>query len=189
MAHEAQQKFFRKIRDIMPFFFVNKKVLDIGSLDINGSNRYLFQGCDYLGIDLGEGNNVDLVCVAHKFDAPDDYYDVVISGEVFEHDMFYSRTITNAIRMLKPGGLFLFTCASIGRPEHGTRRTSIYDAPFLDKNGDWGDYYKNLTKEDIENINGFTINFPDGIFEYNSVDCDLYFAGIKGGKRYLKYML
>ena len=39
--------------------FKNKKVLDIGSLDINGSNRFLFEDCNYLGIDVGEGKNVD----------------------------------------------------------------------------------------------------------------------------------
>ena len=30
--------------------------------------------------------------------------------------------------MLKKDGLFFFTCASTGRPEHGTRRTSPQDS-------------------------------------------------------------
>ena len=51
--------------------------------------------------------------------------------------------------MTRPEGLFTFTCASTGRPEHGTRRSGPQDAPLLMEQGDWGDYYKNLTEEDI----------------------------------------
>lgn len=189
MAHQAQQAFFSKVKEKLPYFFTNKKILDVGSLDLNGNNLSLFTNCDYIGIDIGEGRNVTLVCIAHEYDAPDGYYDTIICGEVFEHDMHYEKTITNIIRMLRPGGLFLFSCASIGRPEHGTRRTSISDAPFLDKQGEWGDYYKNLTKGDIEKIKGFIEAFPDGVFEFNPTACDLYFFGIKGGDKELKYIV
>ena len=92
--------------------------------------------------------------------------------------------------MLKPGGLFLFTCATTGRPEHGTIRTAPSDSPFLQfVSAEWGDYYKNLTKEDIIAIQGFTYVFPDGIFEIGNESLDLYFAGIKGGNNYLKYII
>ena len=89
--------------------------------------------------------------------------------------------------MLKPGGLFLFTCATTGRAEHGTRRTSPQDSPLLD--GIWADYYKNLTEEDICKIQGFTYTFPDGVFEIGNENFDLYFYGIKNGTDYLKYTL
>jgi SAM-dependent methyltransferase len=189
MAHLNQILYCESVKTKYPQFFKKIKVLDIGSLDINGSNRYLFEDCDYLGIDVGEGRNVDLVCVGHEFEGPDNYFDTIISTEVFEHDMHYEKTITNVMRMLKPGGLFVFTCASTGRAEHGTRRSdSSWAAPLLmEKEDDWADYYKNLILEDIEKIEGFKSTFSDGTFGYNGESCDLYFTGIKNGRDYLKY--
>lgn len=187
MSHIKQREYCEKIKQKYPYHFKNKKVLDIGSLDINGSNRYLFEDSDYLGIDVGQGPNVDLVCIGHEFEGPDEYYDTIITTEALEHDMYYEKTIKNAIRMLKPGGLLLFTCATTGRPEHGTRRTTPKDAPLL--TGAWGDYYKNLTEEDIVKIDGFKDNFPDGKFEISNFNFDLYFSGIKKGNDYLKYIL
>jgi len=185
MAHQQQKDFCIKVKDIYPEFFKNKKVLDIGSLDINGSNKDLFEDCDYIGIDVGEGKNVDIVSVGHLFDAPDNYFDTIISTEVFEHDMYYEKTIQNIIRMLKPGGLFLFTCASTGRAEHGTRRSDgSLAAPLLIFNDEWADYYKNLTLDDIKNIKEFQTHFHDGVFAYNGESFDLYFYGIKGGIKY-----
>lgn len=189
MAHKHQRDFCIEVKNKFPEFFKNKKVLDIGSLDINGSNNFLFEDCDYLGIDVGEGKNVDLISVGHLFDAPDNYFDTIISTEVFEHDMFYEKTIQNIIRMLKPGGLFLFTCAAPSRPEHGTRRCGEDCAPLLIQiSEEWADYYKNLDINDIKVINGFTHTFPDGEFRINTVHgetpADLYFYGIKGGVRY-----
>ena len=54
---------------------------------------------------------------------------------------------------------------------------------------EWADYYKNLVAEDVEIIDGFKTTFPDGVFGYNAESCDLYFAGIKNGKDYLKYSI
>lgn len=189
MAHKEQQDFCNRVKSKYPDFFKNKNVLDIGSLDINGSNKVLFDNCNYFGLDVGEGNNVDVVSVGHLYDAPDNFFDVVITTEVFEHDMFYTETITNIIRMLKPGGLFLFTCASTGRPEHGTRRLGEYAAPLLIQiSEEWADYYKNLEHSDIKKIPNFDQVFPDGEFEYDNlyqgVYADLYFCGIKGGAKY-----
>lgn len=179
MAHKEQVQYCKKIRDKFPLFFENKKVLDVGSLDINGNNRYLFNNCSYTGIDIGPGRNVDIVSKAHEYKAQESEYDIIISTECFEHDMFYDKSIMNCIRMLKSGGIFLFTCATTGRPEHGTRRTSPQDAPLLMTDNNWSDYYKNLTEEDIEKVIDLEKTFSDYEFEVNSISCDLYFYGIK----------
>jgi autotransporter strand-loop-strand O-heptosyltransferase len=189
MAHREQKDFCLKVKEKFADFFRNKKVLDIGSLDINGNNKDLFENCNYLGLDVGEGKNVDVVSVGHLFDGPDKYYDTIISTEVFEHDMFYEDTIKNIMRMLKPGGLFLFTCAAPGRPEHGTRRCGEECAPLLIQISEsWADYYKNLEESHIRKIENFNQTFPDCYFEVNN-DCyipsDLYFYGIKGGENFL----
>jgi autotransporter strand-loop-strand O-heptosyltransferase len=187
MAHLEQKNFCLRIKEKLPHFFKNKKVLDIGSLDINGNNKELFENCEYIGLDVAEGKNVDTVNIGHLYDAPDCTFDVIISTEVFEHDMFYEKTIQNIMRMLKDGGLFIFTCASTGRPEHGTRRCGQDCAPLLISISEkWADYYKNLESKDIQCIEGFRENFPDGYFEFNNIYCeipvDLYFYGIKGGQ-------
>lgn len=190
MAHKEQHDFCLRVKEKLPQFFKNKRVLDIGSLDINGSNRDLFENCNYLGLDVGEGKNVDVVSVGHLFDGPDEYFDTIISTEVFEHDMYYEKTIQNIMRMLKPGGLFLFTCAAPGRPEHGTRRLGQDCAPLLLQiSEEWADYYKNLSEEDVRKISNFNETFPDGSFELNNIHleipADLYFYGVKGGEKYL----
>ena len=191
MAHKEQQGFCESVKEQYPDFFKNKKVLDIGSLDLNGVNKELFEDSDYIGIDVGFGENVDVASIGHLYDAPDNYFDVIISTETFEHDMFYEKTIGNIIRMLKPGGLFLFTCAAPGRPEHGTKKTDTeIDSPLLSKISDeWGNYYKNLIPDDFRSIPLFNETFPDGYFEVKNTDIaipsDLYFYGFKGGNKYI----
>lgn len=177
MAHEEQATFCTKIKDRFPPLFENKRVLDVGSLDINGNNRYLFANCEYTGIDVGPGRNVDVVSTGHEFAAEDGAYDAIVSTECFEHDMHYRLTLKNIVRMLKPGGIFLFTCATTGRREHGTRRTSPCDAPLLQ--GQWSDYYQNLTEADIRDCLDVESLFSDHAFEVNESSKDLYFWGVK----------
>jgi len=179
MAHKQQIEYCKKIRDKFPLSFQDKKVLDVGSLDINGNNRYLFKNCSYIGLDIGPGKNVDIISKVHEYTSPDSEYDIIISTECFEHDMFYQKSIINCIRILKSGGMFLFTCATTGRSEHGTRRTSPQDAPLLMSDNNWSDYYKNLTEEDIENFLDLQNIFSVYEFEINNLSCDLYFYGIK----------
>lgn len=179
MAHQEQKDFCLKVKQLFPDYFNDKLVLDVGSLDINGSNRFLFEDCSYCGIDIGEGPNVDIVSKAHEFNAQNESYDVIISTECFEHDMYYDLSIDNIVRILKSDGLFIFTCATTGRAEHGTSRTSPEDAPLLYTENNWNIYYKNLTEQDIRNILDIDFYFKEYFFEVNNLSHDLYFWGIK----------
>ena len=67
MAHPEQRTFMTYVKEKFPEKFINCRVLDIGSLDINGNNRYLFTDYKYIGVDIGAGNNVDVVCRGHEF--------------------------------------------------------------------------------------------------------------------------
>ncbi len=128
--HTEQILFCRAIRQKFPEFFINKRVLDVGSLDINGSNKCLFTNCRYMGIDLQPGKNVDYVCHVASMSGGA-YYDTIISTEAFEHDQRWETSILNiAYKLLAPGGLFVFTCATAPRPEHGTNRTDTESSPF-----------------------------------------------------------
>lgn len=182
MAHHQQAEFCRSVKERFPDFFRDRMVLDIGSLDINGNNQFLFEECLYLGVDLAPGRNVDFVVKGHELALPDASFDVIVSTECFEHDQFYECTLRNIVRLLKPGGLFLFSCATTGRPEHGTRRTTPHDAPFIQQMGDWSDYYKNLEESDIRAALDLETIFSSHAFSKNDESKDLYFWGIKRGE-------
>lgn len=179
MAHKEQIEFCTKVKNLLPSkFFNNVDVLDIGALDINGNNRYLFSDYTYTGVDLAPGKNVDVVSKGHEFKSHKKY-DVVISTECFEHDKMWKETIRNCIDLTKSGGLFIFTCATTGRAEHGTAKSgSDWASPHTTK--EWGEeYYMNLTEEDVK-----TAFNPEEVFEIykfsvNEESKDLYFYGIK----------
>ena len=181
MSHEQQTDFCRRIRAMRPEFFKDVLVLDVGSLDINGSNRFLFKNCLYIGLDLGPGRNVDVVSPVHKLGLPDATFDTIVSTECFEHDMHWDKSLGNIVRMLKPGGLLLFTCATTGRPEHGTRRTTPQDAPLLQDTEQWNEYYRNLESRDIRSAIDVDAIFSSYSFEIGEQTCDLYFWGVKAG--------
>ena len=169
MSHQSQINFVAGLKQLFPQYFSNKKVLEVGSLDINGSIRGFFEHCDYLGVDLGAGKGVDLIAYGEDLDFPDNWFDVVASCECFEHNEKWEETFNNMIRMAS--GLVFFSCATTGRPEHGTRHTSPEDAPFC------GDYYRNLTAEDfLEKVN--FDKFEKFEFSTNDNPADLYFWGL-----------
>lgn len=178
MAHKHQRWFFLRVKEKFPERFSNCSVLDIGSLDINGNNHHLFENYLYTGVDIGPGPNVDVISKGHEFNT-EQRFDIVISSECFEHDMYYPETIKNAVRLTKPGGMFLFTCASTGRSEHGTLRTRPKSSPHTSSVPGWENYYKNLTEEDIRSVIEVEKIFSTYYFEYNEIAHDLYFWGIK----------
>jgi SAM-dependent methyltransferase len=172
-VHNAFRQFFRP-----PI-----RVLDVGGGDINGNNRMYFQGCHYDANDVCAAPNVTIVCKTGALGFVDGTFDVVISSECFEHDMDFVASLCNIVRMLKPGGLFVFTCASTGRPEHGTRRTSARCSytTSLDPADPWCDYYRNLTADDIRAVIDCDNVFECHAFYHNASSHDLYFYGFKRG--------
>lgn len=173
MAHNEQRQFIQKTKDHFPEFFNNVQVIEVGSLNINGTVRDFFtEPKSYLGLDLIEGKDVDMICKGKDY-TPDFLVDTVISTECFEHDKDWKETFQNMIDMCMGGGLVIFTCASEGRHEHGTTRTSPADSPATT------DYYENRVKKDFEEAFDINSIFKKSLFEYNPVTCDLYFWGIK----------
>ena len=66
------------------YYFIYKKVLDVGSGDINGNNRYLFENCEYEGNDVIETSNVKIVSKTKDLQFEDNYFDTILSTECFE---------------------------------------------------------------------------------------------------------
>lgn len=96
------------------------RVLDVGSFDVNGSYRQFFTGpeWDYTGLDVDDGPGVDLVVdQPYRWNIPSRSFDVVISGQAFEHIEFPWVTIHEVRRVLRPGGLCCIVVPSAGH-EH-----------------------------------------------------------------------
>jgi SAM-dependent methyltransferase len=180
MSHQAQQDFCARVKARFPSYFAGTTVLDCGSLDINGSNRPLFTDARYTGVDLGPGRNVDLVSAIQDVKLADGSCDVIVSTECFEHDPHYADSLRNMVRMLRPGGLLFFSCATTGRGEHGTRRAHPDNSPLTANRAGWQDYYRNLTEADVREAIDLAA-FASYEFTVNEADKDLYFWGLKQG--------
>jgi SAM-dependent methyltransferase len=173
MAHEQQEAFVRRVKSAHPKYFNGTKVIDFGSLDINGNNRIHFRDYTYTGVDIGEGKNVDVVSRAEDYKADKDF-DVVISTEMLEHDEQYVDSLKNMYAVCKEGGIIILTAATTGRPEHGTMRSDGgYSSPFTTN------YYKNITEAELREAWDFDELFSEWKIEYNRNPFDIYFYGIK----------
>jgi SAM-dependent methyltransferase len=93
-------------------------VLDIGSLDINGSYREFFDISPwvYRGMDTVSGKNVDIILKnPYKWrEIKSESADILISGQAFEHIEFFWITMLEIARVLKPGGLCCIIAPSGG---------------------------------------------------------------------------
>ncbi len=176
MAHHQQLEFIDAVKAELPEFFRRRRVLEVGSLDINGSIRSAFADCDYTGTDLSPGPGVDLACPGQMLAFPSQSFDVSLSCECFEHNPYWVETWSNMLRMTRPGGLVLMTCATTGRREHGTARGAPESSPFTVEHG-WN-YYRNLSRADFERRFDLRRWFTDHEFIVSAESFDLYFVGI-----------
>lgn len=106
-------------------------ILDVGSLDRKGNYNYsdIFdeENWTYVGLDYKWGNNVDIVVtdIYNWFEVKDNTYDVIISGQLFEHLDFFWLTMSEIKRTLKPGGYVCIIVPSAG-PKHGGNIPNCY---------------------------------------------------------------
>jgi SAM-dependent methyltransferase len=177
MAHVQQNEYMSTVRSLFPSYFANGRVLEIGSMDLNGTVRSFFSGCDYVGLDVAPGPCVDVVCGGHDYDGASATFDVVLSCEAMEHNPHWEQTFSNMIRLCRPGGMVLFTCATDGRPEHGTKK-STPECSLASQSIGW-DYYRNLKASDFSRSSNLDRIFSIYGFFCNYEHSDLYFLGLK----------
>jgi hypothetical protein len=123
-------------------------VVEIGSLDVNGSVRDLFPGTDYTGIDLLAGPGVDVVgdVVDYSHSTP---VDLVLCLEVLEHSDHPAEVCKSAGRLLDRegsdplgrNGALILTAAGPGRPPHAADGTDQGPHP--------GEWYRNISEDDL----------------------------------------
>lgn len=167
--HKEVRIYCESVKKRFPEKFKNKDILECGSLDINGNNRYLFEGGLYCGIDICEGKNVDVVSRIHLYE-PQATFDVIISTEMLEHDEYYRESLKKMFSLMRPNGLLLITAAGTGRPEHGTFEHHPGDSPKTQG------YYQNVTVPMI--VEGLDLEAFEW-FEISYHKTDIRFAGIK----------
>ncbi|KRF45525.1 hypothetical protein ASH01_06780 [Terrabacter sp. Soil811] len=178
MSHPEQLAFFAAVARANRGLLADGRLIEIGSYDVNGSIRSLFPARDYVGVDLVAGPGVDIVSFGHDINLPDSHFDAALSGECFEHDPHWKDTFSNMARLTRPGGLVAFTCASTGRPEHGTIRSRAVESPGTQAEGI--DYYQNLSEQDFGGLPLEEL-FSAYRFWYLPTSFDLYFAGVRRG--------
>jgi SAM-dependent methyltransferase len=101
-----------------------KRVLEVGSRDVNGSLRPLieeYKPREYVGADIIAGPGVDVLCDAgglvSKFGV--EAFDAVICTELLEHVLDWKSVIHNLKMVCKKGGIVLITTRSPGFIYHG----------------------------------------------------------------------
>lgn len=121
-----------------------ERVIEVGSRNINGSIRPVFEphAKAYIGVDVAEGSGVDVVADACTW-RPDAPADLVVCMEVLEHCELAPMLIMSMFGMLRPGGILIITAAGPARAPHsavdggGLRSDEFYANIYDDELLDW----------------------------------------------------
>lgn len=115
-SYRQMQRFVAEY--MLPFRGQSQHVVDIGSMDVNGTYRTLFDdpNWQYTGLDLAAGNGVDVVLSNpyHWREIKTASADVVVSGQALEHIDYFWLTLLEIERILKPDGLLCLLVPSGG---------------------------------------------------------------------------
>ena len=100
-------------------YFNNLKVVDVGSRlrtqEKKVKWRKILEEHDYIGVDLVDGDNVDLVLEdPYIYPFESNSIDVIIANSIFEHSEFFWELFIELIRILKPSGLLYINAPSNG---------------------------------------------------------------------------
>ena len=118
--HKEVADFLTRMKAAHPNVFLAQRVLEAGSLDVNGTPRPFFPLAEeYVGVDWRMGPGVDKVSLMHEYcGRPFGYLDVAISTEAFEHDPYWAFSFMRMIDLVRPGGAIIVTAAGLEREPH-----------------------------------------------------------------------
>lgn len=114
MHPEAREWVEKFVEEYAPF----RRVIEIGSRNVNGSVRDLFGDSEYVGIDIREGPEVDWVGDAVDYPGPKYLVDCIVNCETLEHARNWRKIIQVSSSWLAADGYMVITCAGPRRPPH-----------------------------------------------------------------------
>lgn len=145
MHIEAYDWFHSEVALLAP-----RRVVEIGSKNINGSLRSLFASLPYIGVDVRAGRDVDVVASGTDF-VPPWAPDTVLCAEVLEHvdDPTGHDICQNILRMLAPRGVALLSMACDPRAPH----SAVNGHDLLAEDAE---FYRNVTTDLLRDwLDGF----------------------------------
>lgn len=109
-----------RVKGRRPELFTGKKILELGSLDVNGSVREVWpEDVAWTGVDWKEGKNVDVVCVAQDTQFAPEEFDSIVSVNMLEHDPYWRESWAHNVPALKQGGIVFLGWAVRESAKHG----------------------------------------------------------------------
>lgn len=115
--HLTCMKWLEYCRDKYPEHFNDCRVLEMGSMNINGSVRPYFKNCEHIGIDWMPGPLVDVVSLAHKVRFRRKFK-TLISCSMLEHDPYWEKSLIKMIDLLADDGALFLSWGGIGNLPH-----------------------------------------------------------------------
>jgi len=107
--HPNNQRWWAYCKKIYPEYFQSKKVIELGSFNVNGTIRAFFEkDCIYTGVDWRAGPCVDIVSLVHELKT-DEKFDTVVSASMLEHDKHHDKTIEKMIALLDDKGIMILS--------------------------------------------------------------------------------
>jgi len=117
--HDSSLRNMRRFFD--NYLTEGANILDVGSKKYGDHSTYRdvlppVRGVKYMGLDIEDGENVDITVsdIYHWSEIPDGTYDVVISGQTFEHASFFWMTFQEMVRVTKLRGKICVIAPSKG---------------------------------------------------------------------------
>lgn len=135
--HDAAERF---LESVIRAIRRPRSVCEIGSRNVNGSVRHLFPRVSYVGIDIREGDGVDIVADGATWTS-DRCFDLVLCTETLEHATDPMALARNLVALCKRGGVILVTAAAMDREPH----SAIDGGPLQE-----GEPYHNLMPEELQ---------------------------------------
>lgn len=122
--HPEVYRWVDQARLLCPEAVAAGRTLEVGSQWINGSIKGLFKDPEYIGIDICQGRNVDIVSTASDYlmNNLSKRFAVVVSCEMLEHSRTWVEDLLSMYTLLESGGLMIVTCASTGTGAHNVEQ-------------------------------------------------------------------
>lgn len=165
--HQGNRDFLDSLRVRFPeAFALGARVLELGSLDINGSARTWWPHAEYVGLDRVAGPGVDLLVDANDPCWIVDFtvVDVLVSMSMLEHNEAWWLALEHGLRVCRRGGLIILSWGAEGNQHHAPepwRPVTVFE------------FFKWLsTRDDVEWLDGYferDRHTPDATGCYNFI--------------------